>query len=193
VTSRSSVAHWPFCENGQLRQLPLINLPTRSSCTKSVLVRHHLLTQTTITTLTWSRRPHFNRRKASKATHITNTMIFRNCALVLLLCATADAFSPSKVPAPFAVRATTARTTRTTSSLLVLSAEEKKKGGLDGSLRNKLVSESIAPWRTLRLFLYGSAASGAFVGGLINGSGAIAGMNSPEFNLNTEVSFSTVG
>jgi hypothetical protein len=118
--------------------------------------------------------------------HIISTMIFRNCALILLLCATADAFSPSKVPAPLAVRATTVRAT---SSLLVLSAEEKKKGGLDGSLRNKLVSESIAPWRTIRLFLYGSFASGAFVGGLINGSGAIAGMNSPEFNLNTEVSF----
>jgi len=37
------------------------------------------------------------------------------------------------------------------------------------------------------LFLYGSAASGAFIGGLINGSGAIAGSGRPEFNLQTEI------
>lgn len=66
-------------------------------------------------------------------------------------------------------------------------SENKKKSGLDGSMRNKLVTESIAPWRTLRLFLYGSFASGAFVGGLINGSGAIAASNSPDFNLQTEL------
>jgi hypothetical protein len=71
--------------------------------------------------------------------------------------------------------------------LVVLSETPKKKGGLDGNLRNKLVSESIAPWRTLRLFFYGSLGSGAFIGGLINTSGAIAGSASPEFNLNTEV------
>jgi hypothetical protein len=62
-----------------------------------------------------------------------------------------------------------------------------KKGGLDETMRNKLVTESIAPWRTLRLFLYGSAGSGAFIGGLINGSGAIAGSASPDFSLQTEV------
>ena len=65
--------------------------------------------------------------------------------------------------------------------------EKKKKGGLDESMRNKLVTESIAPWRTLRLFLYFSLGSGAFIGGLINGSGAIAASASPEFNLQTEV------
>ena len=54
-------------------------------------------------------------------------------------------------------------------------------------MRSKLVTESIAPWRTLRLFLYGALGSGAFIGGLINTSGAIAGSNRPEFNLNTEV------
>ena len=72
-------------------------------------------------------------------------------------------------------------------SFTTLFAEKKKKGGLDESMRNKLVTESIAPWRTLRLFVYGSFGSGAFIGGLINGSGAIAAMNSPEFNLQTEV------
>jgi hypothetical protein len=72
-------------------------------------------------------------------------------------------------------------------SSTALCSDKKKKGGLDGNMRNKLVTESIAPWRTLRLFLYGSLGSGAFIGGLINGSGAIAGSGKPEFNLQTEV------
>ncbi|KAL3918812.1 MAG: hypothetical protein SGILL_004063 [Bacillariaceae sp.] len=54
-------------------------------------------------------------------------------------------------------------------------------------MRNKLVTESIAPWRTLRLFLYGSLGSGAFIGGLINLSGAVAASGSPDFNLQTEL------
>ena len=73
------------------------------------------------------------------------------------------------------------------SSKLVVLHENKKKGGFDGNMRNKLVTESIAPWRTLRLFLYGAFGSGAFLGGLINISGAVAASNSPDFNLNTEV------
>lgn len=72
-------------------------------------------------------------------------------------------------------------------SSTALCSDKKKKGGLDGNMRNKLVTESIAPWRTLRLFLYGSLGSGAFIGGLINGSGAIAGSGKPEFNLQTEL------
>ncbi len=66
-------------------------------------------------------------------------------------------------------------------------SNQKKKGGLDGNMRNKLVTESIAPWRTIRLFLYGAFGSGAFIGGLVNGSGAIAASSSPEFQLQTEV------
>lgn len=69
-----------------------------------------------------------------------------------------------------------------------LCSDKKKKGGVDESLRNRLVTESIAPWRTLRLFLYGSAGTGAFIGGIINGSGAIAASNSPDFNLLTQLS-----
>jgi hypothetical protein len=65
--------------------------------------------------------------------------------------------------------------------------KNKKKGGLDEAMKNKLVTESIAPWRTLRLFLYGALGSGAFIGGLINISGAVAASNSPDFNLQTEV------
>lgn len=67
------------------------------------------------------------------------------------------------------------------------SDNKKRKGGFDESMRNKLVTESIAPWRTLRLFVYGAFGAGAFIGGLINGSGAIAASASPEFNLQTEL------
>jgi len=84
-------------------------------------------------------------------------------------------------------------TTRTT-ALFATSGDDDKKatkkakaGGLDETMRNKLVTESIAPWRTLRLFLYGSFGTGAFIGGLVNGSGAIAASNSPDFNIQTEV------
>ena len=74
--------------------------------------------------------------------------------------------------------------------LLVLRSENSKDNdGEGGEMRNRraLVTESIAPFRGLRLFLYGALGSGAFVGGLINTSGAIAASNSPEFDLSTEV------
>jgi Low psii accumulation1 / Rep27 len=65
----------------------------------------------------------------------------------------------------------------------------KKKGGLDESVRTKLVSESIAPWRTLRLFLYFSLGSGALVGGLITLTGFAALVSgAKEGDINTEVS-----
>ena len=91
----------------------------------------------------------------------------------------------------FAPNVITIKTSTTTnnekSSVALFESKKPKKGGLDEGVRNKLLSESIAPWRTLRLFLYGSLGSGAFVGGLINISGAVAGSASPDFNLNTEV------
>jgi len=87
-----------------------------------------------------------------------------------------------------ATTTTTRSTTRPSHGTTLFSEPEKKKRtGLDTAMRSKLVTESIAPWRTLRLFLYGSLGSGAFIGGLINISGAVAGSNRPDFNLNTEV------
>ena len=106
-------------------------------------------------------------------------------ACMLFLCA--GAFSPSD-PSRQAGSLTRSIGEKSQASSLELWAEPEKKSGLETGLRSKLVTESIAPWRTLRLFLYGSLGSGAFIGGLINTSGAIAGSNSPDFNLNTEVS-----
>jgi hypothetical protein len=107
-------------------------------------------------------------------------------ACALLVCV--GAFSPSSKLETTRTLAKSAQTQASKVSPLTLWSEPQKKGGLETGMRSKLVTESIAPWRSLRLFLYGSAASGAFVGGLINISGAIAGQNSPDFNLNTEVS-----
>lgn len=69
-----------------------------------------------------------------------------------------------------------------------LCESNKKKGGLDESVRTKLVSESIAPWRTLRLFFYFSLGSGALVGGLITLTGFAALVSgAKEGDVNTEV------
>jgi len=53
---------------------------------------------------------------------------------------------------------------------------------------NKLLAETIAPFRGLRLFFYGAFASGAFVGGLITASGVAAALNGlrPDVDLNAE-------
>lgn len=105
--------------------------------------------------------------------------IQRNLLLALFAIVAVNAFAPSCTKQTSAVAK---------KSLVVVNSENKKtKGPFDEGLRTKLLSESIAPWRTLRLFFYGSLGSGAFIGGLINISGAVAGSNSPDFNLKTEV------
>jgi len=67
--------------------------------------------------------------------------------------------------------------------------KSKSKKPFDEGLRTKLVAESIAPWRTLRLFLYGSLGSGAFIGGFITLTGTLAAMSGAraDVDLNTEV------
>ena len=66
---------------------------------------------------------------------------------------------------------------------------KKKKGGLDPEVKNKLLAESIAPWRTLRLFLYAGGGSGALLGGLITLTGVLAGLSGArtDLDLGTEV------
>ena len=80
---------------------------------------------------------------------------------------------------------------------LVLFAQEddtitettKKKGSLEVGVRSKLVAESIAPWRSLRIFLYGALGSGAAVGGIITLTGVAAALSGgrTDVDLNTEV------
>jgi Low psii accumulation1 / Rep27 len=68
-------------------------------------------------------------------------------------------------------------------------SKKNKNKGLDENLRNKLVTESIAPWRTVRLFLYFSCGSGALIGGLITLTGFMAALSngSEDLVVNTEV------
>jgi hypothetical protein len=66
--------------------------------------------------------------------------------------------------------------------------DQKKKTGIDERVRTKLLSESIAPWRSLRLFLYGSLGTGALIGGLITLSGTAAIVSgAKEGDMNTQV------
>lgn len=69
------------------------------------------------------------------------------------------------------------------------SNKKKSKKPFDEGLRTKLVSESIAPWRTLRLFLYGALGSGAALGGFITATGVAAALSGArnDVDLNTEV------
>lgn len=70
-----------------------------------------------------------------------------------------------------------------------LNAEEKKEStGLAPGVSKNLLAETIAPFRGLRLFLYASFASGAFVGGLITASGVAAALSGvrTDVDLNTE-------
>lgn len=78
--------------------------------------------------------------------------------------------------------------------VVLQSTKKKNKAPFDEALRTKLVSESIAPWRTLRLFLYGSLGSGAAVGGFITLAGTAAALSGArtDLDLNTEVGLSHV-
>ena len=79
-------------------------------------------------------------------------------------------------------------TQQTASSSPLTQLSEKKQGGLEPNVSNKLLEETVAPFRGLRLFFYGAFASGAFVGGLITLSGVAAAMNGlrDDVDLNTE-------
>lgn len=67
--------------------------------------------------------------------------------------------------------------------------KKKLKSGLDEEMTNKLVKETIAPWRGLRVFFYGSLGSGALIGGLITLTGTLAAMSGarPDLNMDTEL------
>ena len=57
----------------------------------------------------------------------------------------------------------------------LLHAETKKSvPKLEEGVKAKLLAESIAPWRLVRMFFYGSFGSGAFVGGFLTLAGLIA-------------------
>jgi len=69
----------------------------------------------------------------------------------------------------------------------------KKKGNIDTSTRSRLLSESIAPWRTLRLFLYVALGSGAFLGGLITASGVAAALSGVRSDIDLNAEYLNLG
>jgi hypothetical protein len=101
----------------------------------------------------------------------------------------------------FALRATDLKTQRPSQQQQqrqpnsVLLYNQHKKKPYDEKLRKKLLSESIAPWRTIRLFLYGSLGSGAAVGGFIQLTGLLAALSKgqTDIDMNTEVSIRLQG
>jgi hypothetical protein len=105
------------------------------------------------------------------------------------LVATLSAFSPNRPPL------STRRPPRVVvdqSSIALFAKDEprsSKKKPFDEGLRSKLVSEAIAPWRTVRLFFYGSLGSGALIGGLITLAGTAAALSGArdDLDLNTQV------
>lgn len=66
--------------------------------------------------------------------------------------------------------------------------KKKKKGSLEEGTRSKLLAESIAPWRAVRLFFYAGLGSGAALGGFITLTGVIAALSGArtDLDLNTE-------
>ena len=106
-----------------------------------------------------------------------------------LSCGPSNNYVPNHIN-PFQPARHSTSYTRSSSSTVTLHAEDKKssKGGLDSNVSNKLLAESVAPWRGLRLFLYATAASGAFVGGLITASGVAAALSGvrADVDLNAE-------
>lgn len=73
----------------------------------------------------------------------------------------------------------------------LLAAEEKKKSrsGLDPSVRAKLVTESIAPWRSLRIYLYIALGLGATLGGVITLLGVVAALSGARTDLDLNVEY----
>jgi Low psii accumulation1 / Rep27 len=124
------------------------------------------------------------------------------CLLGILEIASAFLFSPSKIgqynvshrtrsvvtPSASFARPKTVIIGKPSLQRLYAEKDQTKKAGIDEKVRTKLLSESIAPWRSLRLFLYGSLGTGALIGGLITLSGTAAIVaGAKEGDMNTEV------
>ena len=121
-----------------------------------------------------------------------------NFVLVAMAVGASSAFQLAPLTPSRSIATNNAKTTPTSiqrSQVILHSSKKEKKSNapFDEYLRTKLVSESIAPWRGLRLFLYGSAASGAAVGGFITLTGTLAAISGArtDVDLNVEVRIHT--
>lgn len=100
------------------------------------------------------------------------------CVLAASNLITVRGFTPCSVASTLSVnKDPPQRRTRYAQSYIAL--HEKK-----SPVSSDLLVESVAPFRGLRLFLYASLASGAFIGGLITASGVVAALNGLRDDVN---------
>jgi hypothetical protein len=93
---------------------------------------------------------------------------------------------------PSPTRGTSTTLSKSTLLLAKDDATNNKNGRVavvDEGVRNKLLSETIAPWSSLRLFLYASLGAGAAIGGLLTLGGTVAALSGArsDLELNTQV------
>jgi len=69
------------------------------------------------------------------------------------------------------------------------SGDDRSEGGIDKNVSNKLLAETIAPFRGLRLFFYAAFASGAFIGGLITASGVAAALSGARTDVDVDAEY----
>jgi hypothetical protein len=124
-------------------------------------------------------------------------MVRLSVGVLILLLSSTSAFVAPQVRWNQAVSRTTSSKSSNSpfSSHLILSSSDsdtdndaKKNKALEGDVRNRLLTESIAPWRSVRLFLYFSLGSGAALGGFLTATGLAAALShGSEVDINTEV------
>lgn len=114
-------------------------------------------------------------------------------ALIVVSAAAVNGFAPPSVGLSTTQKDVLSISTPSPSRIIstrssTVALREKKKGGLDTNVSNKLLEETVAPWRGLRLFLYAAFASSALVGGFITASGVVAALNGlrTDVDMNTE-------
>lgn len=111
-------------------------------------------------------------------------------------------FTPSS--SSFSLRRYNGLVASSSSSSLIVNALEKSNDESSSSVRgqkqpsggtavsNKLLAETIAPFRGLRLFFYGAFASGAFAGGLITLSGVLAALNGVQSDIDLNEAYTNL-
>lgn len=140
---------------------------------------------------------------------MNSIVTFISLALLYIDCHSCHAFTSSRVNYDHRVKSRTSlvpikkhpsdslifRSTMTSyPSSIFMASDNDKKAEVDGGISSRLLAETIAPWRSLRLFLYFSLGSGAFVGGLITLSRILAAsrFQNDQLDLNPEVNLEVV-
>ncbi|KAL7495564.1 hypothetical protein ACHAWT_003955 [Skeletonema menzelii] len=106
---------------------------------------------------------------------------------------TAAAFAPPTISHHMSKSVQTQQRQKILTTTQLYETKQKKSGGIDRNVSNKLLAETIAPFRGLRLFLYAAFASGAFVGGLITASGVAAALSGVRTDVDLNAEYLNLG